>query len=867
MSGPTEFLRTQESLQNLLQDVWKFVCSLGGSHEDENPGSAWLVNQQWRHFKDACTRLLERSDDHTLGVAVVALTKSGKSTLLNALLGSTCLPTNNVPETARVCAIRHSAPGSIPQLSEPSGHVFRGETEIRLRLQQLNEEKRTNGNSWKMEPPLELLAPLYALSDVSPKSRISLVDTPGPNEAKTEFLRHLVEKLLEDIDAVIYVLDYTKLKTVEEADMLQDIQKINPSLVHRMWHRMFFVVNKFDVASTGQGLNEHETREYVQNLLRDMGFKVREEQILLVSANNALLSRLIITDKADDETRTKFGRLAFGMEFERVMEKREWKARAERMLENSGIPLLETQVLSFLYAHSGVLKQLSLLDDEMKVLQEVGNVANSFKGALSRSLGDMRAGMDRLKNQLDNTMMEFDVAKAGLLRIEEDVTVKVSEALHRLKHTLLTRVNYALSLDVEAESELDASPGWESIREDFVILSAMQELDSKRAENLLSELHSDVTCQIRSEIGVAWSMIEDLARERHKELIVHTNDHLDRLSHLIETVISKELGIHLDPVDITFKQPSTEEFREKFQDLLASGINKQVKERGSLCKYLLGPTYTVYTFESDSILEHFEATIREASERSLRAVQGLVKEHITNQVSAAESRLQDYSDRYMQAIQSAIDARIAHVTANASTMQRVLQDLNHIKKLKSSLMDIQRVLELDLNPNAEVNSGDSKECSRSMNSEECDEVDDVMPPPPAQDTLTRMGSGKLRYVPPRSRFQAQDAILAGTLNTERADSIPLSDMSDSFWESPRSGAHHRSREGGGGGHHWRNRSLGGGGGSGQFSPRSDFFRSFDRAYRGGKIPGVGRGGAAGGSGASTGGGRGRNSHRRTGSWA
>lgn len=88
-----------------------------------------------------------------------------------------------------------------------------------------------------------------------------------------------MEKLLEDVDAVIYVLDYTKLKTVEEEEMLQDIQKINPALVERMSQRMFFVVNKFDVASTGQGLNEMETKEYVFNLLRDAGFKMRREQV------------------------------------------------------------------------------------------------------------------------------------------------------------------------------------------------------------------------------------------------------------------------------------------------------------------------------------------------------------------------------------------------------------------------------------------------------------------------------------------------------------------------------------------------------------------------------------------------------------
>lgn len=37
----------------------------------------------------------------------------------------------------------------------------------------------------------------------------------------------------------------------------------------------------------------------------------------------------------------------------------------------------------------------------------------------------MRAGMDRLKSQLDSTLLEFDIAKRELLAIQEDVVVKV----------------------------------------------------------------------------------------------------------------------------------------------------------------------------------------------------------------------------------------------------------------------------------------------------------------------------------------------------------------------------------------------------------------------------------------------------------
>ena len=72
---------------------------------------------------------------------------------------------------------------------------------------------------------------------------------------------------------------------------------------------------------------------------------------------------------ADQSMRTKFGRLAFGMEYEMVIDRVEWHTRAQRMLESSGIQQLEEQVFGFLYKHSGLIKVLSLLDDLVKLLQ------------------------------------------------------------------------------------------------------------------------------------------------------------------------------------------------------------------------------------------------------------------------------------------------------------------------------------------------------------------------------------------------------------------------------------------------------------------------------------------------------------------
>ena len=93
-------------------------------------------------------------------------------------------------------------------------------------------------------------------------------------------------------------------------------------------------------------------------------------QVLLVSAQHALLSRLVLQGKADRDISLRFGRLAFGSKA-RKFSSREHKQAAEEMLTDSGVAELEERVLAFLYAHSGSLKLLALLDDAVRMLSQV----------------------------------------------------------------------------------------------------------------------------------------------------------------------------------------------------------------------------------------------------------------------------------------------------------------------------------------------------------------------------------------------------------------------------------------------------------------------------------------------------------------
>lgn len=92
-----------------------------------------------------------------------------------------------------------------------------------------------------------------------------------------------MERLLDSVDAVIYLLDYTKLKTADEAEVLQRLKEINPQLMARLSQRLFFVVNKADMIETSEGLDAEATKQYVAELIthqmKDESFQLKPEQV------------------------------------------------------------------------------------------------------------------------------------------------------------------------------------------------------------------------------------------------------------------------------------------------------------------------------------------------------------------------------------------------------------------------------------------------------------------------------------------------------------------------------------------------------------------------------------------------------------
>ncbi|HGY8372706.1 TPA: dynamin family protein [Escherichia coli] len=231
-------------------------------------------------------------------LAVVGTMKAGKSTTINAIVGQEILPNRNRPMTSVPTLIRHVPGKTEPvlhlehiqpvrnllitlqeKLATPAGqqvaqtlqqtgdtrelldiltddgwlkNEYHGEEEIFTRLASLNDLVRLAA-AMGSEFPFDEYAEVQKLPVIDVEfshlvgmdecqGTLTLLDTPGPNEAGQPQMEVMMRDQLQKASAVLAVMDYTQMNSKADEEVRKELNAIADVSVGRL----FVLVNKFD---------------------------------------------------------------------------------------------------------------------------------------------------------------------------------------------------------------------------------------------------------------------------------------------------------------------------------------------------------------------------------------------------------------------------------------------------------------------------------------------------------------------------------------------------------------------------------------------------------------------------------------------
>lgn len=230
-------------------------------------------------------RSLERVSK-PINVYCISAMSSGKSTLINAMLGEELMPVYNQACTATITRIKDNDKKGYKAIA------FDKYDNVLEKLYRLdyNIMSRLNEDDNVQEIHIDGDIPFINSKDAN----LILVDTPGPNSSRnSDHLKTIfraIENSLESI--VLYVIDSTRLGTTADSVLLDKIAKAMKNAGKRSYDRLIFVVNKMD-AYDPRLENVQDVLDEVRAYLNDKGIK--NPSIYPASAFTALGIRTLLS--------------------------------------------------------------------------------------------------------------------------------------------------------------------------------------------------------------------------------------------------------------------------------------------------------------------------------------------------------------------------------------------------------------------------------------------------------------------------------------------------------------------------------------------------------------------------------------------
>lgn len=384
-------------------------------------------------------------------VNVIATMSSGKSTVINAMLGKELMPSKNEACTATIAKIedhddmdkfqakRYNTKQELLDDWTDIVPKEKGETSL---LERWNDDTQTSLIQIRGDIP-EI--------DEREGIKMVLVDTPGPNNSrdvshKTATVKAIKEKQLS---MVLYILNATQLSTDDDSTLLNLIKDVMAQGGREAQDRFIFIANKIDNFDPEKGESVESALEHVRNYLKENG--ILNPLVIPASAELAKLIRINKFEGQEALTRKQRSNLISFVQL--FIEEKEMNmlshvkdyidcgtySKLEKKVQNakengdenshaevlSGIPIVEALLDNFISKHAMPAKLKDAVDSFSSVMAS----ADAIK-KLNHIISNNEESIEQISQKIDKFVKDKDrIEKAATFRSKvEKISYKISES-------------------------------------------------------------------------------------------------------------------------------------------------------------------------------------------------------------------------------------------------------------------------------------------------------------------------------------------------------------------------------------------------------------------------------------------------------
>ncbi|TYC84162.1 hypothetical protein FXB42_12565 [Acetobacterium wieringae] len=217
-----------------------------------------FINKLEQNDKLSCDLAdeFEKINSNKFKICVIATMSSGKSTLINAMLGRDLLPSNTAACTATITTLTDNDEMEFFDVRcfDQGGKLFIEKRDVSLEeLESYNENEEIK--------IIDLEGPIPGIS--TSRFNLHLIDTPGPNNSTNDDHEKLTFDMIESDDyaMVIYVMSPETIQSDDNDELLQMIAETMNKVGKKAEERFLFVINKCD------NLDPEDEDDTIENVL------------------------------------------------------------------------------------------------------------------------------------------------------------------------------------------------------------------------------------------------------------------------------------------------------------------------------------------------------------------------------------------------------------------------------------------------------------------------------------------------------------------------------------------------------------------------------------------------------------------------
>lgn len=416
-------------------------------------------------------------------VYVAATMSAGKSTLINAMLGSDLLPAANEATTATIAQITDN--DSMPY-GEFKGRRFNKED---IQVDDLPKVSLDTLREWNSKDDTKLIKLTGNIIGIKerPDVRLVITDTPGPNNSQDpEHARTTMQHIQDSVrnPLILYILNATQLGTNDDQQVLGEIAKIMQKGGKQSKDRFIFVVNKMDNFDPESGENVEDALGRVKAYLENNG--IESPLIYPVSAN---LTRLLRKreNAPDSLTRKERNDLSAmedlfneepSMDLVQYMPltataRSNLKAKKlSKALERSGLPAIESMIDEYIDKYN-LPNRVNRAYLALKEAIKISSDENQLQAELQSYLNEL----DTIEQQLNMLVSNKD--KSAKAKAKMEAVIKDKKSLYPTS---------AIQKIDEKEAEIRRMIN--SFQDDFV--GGDGEITPKQAERKIKSLTQEI---------------------------------------------------------------------------------------------------------------------------------------------------------------------------------------------------------------------------------------------------------------------------------------------------------------------------------------------------------------------------------------